>query len=330
MYTFLTGAKKNAGDFLIGDRGRELLNKHREDRPLLQLNRWENLDKHLDEINKTKAIILCGGPAYHHNIFPNICPLVTNLADLEVPIIPFGLGWSGHPVGKPQEFQFSEYSLQILNKIHNQVKYTSCRDVITEDILKKCGFSNALMTGCPVWYDLKSIGKNLEVPRKIRRVVVTAAQIKEYREQNIHLLKKIKDLFPDAELYCFFHSAMALDVKEAAEKLNYHIVDASYDSSKLEFYRECDLHVGYRVHAHLFFLSIRKPSFLIYTDGRGAGQSKSFQLKTDVPGYESNPVGKAARNIESELNNGFQSFQGITKFIDSHYEVMKKFLLSLP
>lgn len=42
----------------------------------------------------------------------------------------------------------------------------------------------------------------------------------------------------------------------------------------LKLYRECDLHIGSRLHAHLYFLSLRKPSFLTYVDDRMLGFSQ--------------------------------------------------------
>ena len=36
-----------------------------------------------------------------------------------------------------------------------------------------------------------------------------------------------------------------------------------------DIYNECDLHVGFRVHAHIFMCSKSKPSILINEDGRG-------------------------------------------------------------
>ncbi|EAO7496473.1 hypothetical protein AKL48_25425, partial [Salmonella enterica] len=100
MYTLLYGAKKNVGDFLILDRAIKLLKEHKPSEELHLVKRWLPIDEHLEVINKSKAIILCGGPAYQKDFYPGIYPLTKNLIDIKVPIVPFGLGW------------FSEYSNQ--------------------------------------------------------------------------------------------------------------------------------------------------------------------------------------------------------------------------
>ena len=47
----------------------------------------------------------------------------------------------------------------------------------------------------------------------------------------------------------------------------------------IDLYSNCDLHIGYRVHAHVFMTSIKKPSILIKEDGRGEGMSEVIEGK---------------------------------------------------
>lgn len=149
MYTLLVGAKKNVGDFLIVERAKKLLEYVRKEKEFLELNRWLPLDDKLEEMNNTKAIILCGGPLYAKNFYPHRIPLVRKIEDIKVPIIPFGLGWCGQPANHPQNFSFDERSKKVLNLIHNSCKFSSCRDIITQQILEREGFKNIIMTGCP-------------------------------------------------------------------------------------------------------------------------------------------------------------------------------------
>lgn len=331
LYTILTGARLNVGDYLIGARAKELLAEERHDREIVELSRFHLSEESLiQNSKKSNAIILGGGPAYSSDIFPRIYPIVSYLPKINVPIIPFGLGWSGVPMNNPNNFTFSDTSLEILNKIHNNCEYTSCRDKITEGILKRHGFNNVLMTGCPAMYDLNSIGRKFVVPKELNKIVFTPPQKKIYHKQCILLMEKIRGLFPKAELYCVFHRNVFSTIKGKAKKLNYHIVEAAKDLSKIEFYRNCDLHIGYRVHAHLFFLSIRKPSFLIHEDGRGIGQSNTLQLSKDIAGTEDQVAIKMIQNIKNEVSNGFDSFIEIGERIDSNYNTMRKFLKSLP
>jgi len=106
MIVLLTGAKKNVGDFLIADRAKKLFSQF-VDKDIVELDRTLSLDGELEIINNSRGLVLCGGPAYAERMFPGIYPLVSNLDDIKVPIIPFGLGWNGRPMGHPNRVRCS-------------------------------------------------------------------------------------------------------------------------------------------------------------------------------------------------------------------------------
>ena len=84
----------------------------------------------------------------------------------------------------------------------------------------------------------------------------------------------IVEQYPDATHTCSFHSALSDSDKQLrafAKDRSFEIVLASNDTSNLEFYDNCDLHVGYRLHGHISFLRRRLPSVLTGKDGRGYG-----------------------------------------------------------
>lgn len=330
MYILLSGARMNVGDYLILEKAKSLLQEVRPDRQLMTLSRFQPLDDKINLLNNSKAIILCGGPAYSKDVFPRIYPLVTDLSKLKVPIIPFGLGWSGKPMRYPKKFKFTPYSKRVLNNIHREATYSSCRDSITEQILNRHGYKNVLMTGCPVWYDIDSLGKKMDIPNKINTLVFTPPQKNKYHVQSKQLMEKIAATFPDAHKYCVFHRDVVRSIKSKARRLNFEVVEAAKDVSKIEFYRQCDLHLGYRVHAHLNFLSMRKPSFLLHEDGRGIGQSKTLGLSHDVTATTPDAINTFMNNVVNEMQNEFQSLAIIPKKIDLNYKTMKKFLKSLP
>ena len=62
------------------------------------------------------------------------------------------------------------------------------------------------------------------------------------------------------------------------EKSGVEILDISSGAEGFSVYDDCDLHVGYRVHAHIYNISIRHRSILIEEDGRGAGVNAALQL----------------------------------------------------
>lgn len=340
-YILLTGARKNVGDFLIGERGRQLLAQYRPDRTSVTWDRFAPLDDRIDVVNGSRAVLLLGGPAYAADFHPSIYPLTRPLAKIAVPVIPLALGWSGRPAD-PSRFQFSPASLDALRWIHSRIPASSCRDVVTRDVLRRHGIENTVMTGCTAWHHLPSEGRPFRVPADVRRVVVTVAAGRHLYRQNIAVMQQVKARFPDATRYCVFHRGIGWDAHTSipnaifhtalaheARRLRYEVVDAGYDLQKIDFYEDCDLHIGYRVHAHLLFLSIRRPSFLIHEDGRGMAASLSLGT-ADVSAWEPDVVATLMKNIDRAIDDRFSGFAGVAAALDQAHAAMREFVLRLP
>ena len=340
MLVILTGAKKNIGDFLIGERAKTLLKEFLDD-DIIELDRFKKLDDQLELINKSKALVLCGGPAYSRDIYKGIYPLVDDLNNIKVPIVPFGLGWSGKPFNKANNFRFNKDSEIFLSHIHKTLEKSSCRDEITMGILKANGIDNVVMTGCPVWYDMDFIGKAFKMPITPKQVVFSTGASSNLFFQSVSLLKSLKRHFPKAKIHITYHrgifpakgtpprkglSYMAIAFYGLLSGSKIH--DVSSDLKKINFYQNCDLHIGYRVHAHLYFLSKRIPSILINEDGRGLGMVRSMNLP-ELNYNDRNLLSKMDRLFTHYKETNFSDFQKIQKYIDAKFEIMKSFLTNL-
>jgi hypothetical protein len=121
----------------------------------------------------------------------------------------------------------------------------------------------------------------------------------------------------------------------------------------IEFYSGVDIHIGYRVHAHIFMNSIGKLSVLIAEDARAKGTQTVISGMV-VDGYKSFTSNQIARiaNRMMEKYDRYKSNQyalkDVLQFIDyelttkgqrstisrlsiqNNYETMQKFLKSLP
>jgi hypothetical protein len=341
-YVLLAGAKKNVGDFLIGDRGRRLLEHYRPDRTWETWDRFASVDSRLEEVNRSRAILLLGGPAYAADFYPGIYPLSSPLSRITVPIVPLAVGWSGGPTPDPDAFSFTSRSVEALRWIHDRITRSSCRDDITQAILQRHGLENVVVTGCTAWHHLPSIGRAFHKPALVRRLVVTTGAHRQHYRQNVALLKAVRARFPDAARYCVFHRGIGWDrhstianaifhgrLARAARRLEYEVVDAAYDLGKIDFYHTCDLHVGYRVHAHLFFLSVRRPSFLISEDGRGVGAS--LALKTEqFAAWDETVIVQLMAAIDRSVGTGFDAFDATAATIDAAHMQMRQFIQELP
>jgi hypothetical protein len=122
----------------------------------------------------------------------------------------------------------------------------------------------------------------------------------------------------------------------------------------IEFYDQMDLHVGYRVHAHIYMTSQLRPSVLIAEDGRGAALrgvlgGSVFDAWTT---YRQDLAARVARRLSLpfvdpcradprlardvlahvgyEESNGFVRTRASFAVINEHLHVMQRFLAQLP
>ena len=61
--------------------------------------------------------------------------------------------------------------------------------------------------------------------------------------------------------------------------MSINIVDITGSVEGFKVYDDCDLHIGFRVHAHIYNLSNRHLSILIEEDGRGAGVNEALGIQ---------------------------------------------------
>lgn len=341
MIVLLSGQIKNIGDFLITDRARQLFESF-VDKEIVILDRTRDLTPHLDLINSSRFLVLCGGPAYASDIYKGIYPLVEDLSKIKVPIIPFGLGWSGSPAGRPEDFKFDKVSTKFLHEVHDKIAFSSCRDEITEDIVTSAGFRNVKMTGCPVWYDLNFIDEKF-TPSEFKNIVITTPASPRLIWQTLKLIRVVKKEFPRGTYYLSFHRGILPDKHTPfIVGLAYILMcigaffiipaikirDIAYDLDRMKFYEEMDFHIGYRVHAHLFFLSRRLPSILINEDGRGMGMMKTLKMPM-LNKKDSELFTKIKSTIRKYKAGEYLDFYIVKRIFDEKFEVMKEFLFRL-
>ena len=132
-YTVITGAKDNAGDFLIKLRATQLLTKLRPDRELVHFDSWDSLvDEKLSVVNNSKAVLLAGGPSVQTKMYPEIYKLSSSIDQIKVPIICFGVGSKHH--------NFNEFGWRILGVFRKpsfRSTYNYTFDLQTQPRIKK-------------------------------------------------------------------------------------------------------------------------------------------------------------------------------------------------
>lgn len=379
-YVLLTGSKNNAGDFLIKHRAKSLFAAERPDRDIVDFNAWEPLDQDkLEKINSSKALLLMGGPSLRYEMYPGIYRLTGDLSDIKVPVSLMGVGWkSATGLWKDTyNYPFSESSLQLLEKVKKSGLPISVRDYHSLNSLFFNGFKNGLMTGCPAYYDLQALAKSPHIPQSINKVGfslgVSFVQSKGMEQQMKRQIIACRDHFEASEFKVLFHHSLAPEVTAAAygkamsEHLKMHhefaqwldangiaYEDISGSAQNLiEAYSKVDLHVGYRVHAHIFMNSIGKLSLLLSEDGRAKGSQGAIggMVVDGYHGLRSGVLAKVLQKLTSwpdrfvpnphstqemlsmldyEVSSGGQRTLAANAAIHQNYQQMRRYLKMLP
>ncbi len=378
QYTILTGGKNNAGDYLIKYRAKQLFKELRPDREIIDFNAWEEFDNEkLQTVNESKAIILLGGPSLQKFMRPNIYKMTKNIDDIKVPIVSMGIGWKSISGNweDTYEYPLSDESIDLLNRINNSGYLSSVRDYHTLNSIRFKGFENFLMTGCPAYYDLDYVGQsyqNLSINKVAFSLGVSfiySSSMEKLMKENILECKK---KFEDKEFEVIFHHSLDKDkffsthgstlkhnqrhneFAKWLEEQNIKYIDISGSAENLmNYYNNVDLHIGYRVHAHIFMNSISKFSVLISEDGRAKGAKEVIggivldgfvRFKNDffskilnrlLNGYDKFEANEyltkeIIANIEYEKKIDFIRIKNSRIQIDNNFEVMKQFMRQLP
>lgn len=380
-YVVLTSARNNAGDHLIKNRVTRLLAEYRPDREIIHYDAWKPLNaQQLEAVNGGRAVILAGGPALQFRMYPAVYPLVEDLDAIRVPAILMGVGWKSleGSWAASHDYPLTEPTLKLLRKVDASGHRSGVRDYHTLNVLLHHGFKNVLVTGCPALYAPQKKPVNLPQASDIRQVsfslgvqFVTDSAMEQVMKE---ALLRVGDAFRGRRLCAVFHHSLSPDLPSGAGRdlerfvtkhqeiaswigrQGIEVVDLAGSVQRmLAHYEECDLHVGYRVHAHILMSSWSKPSVLISEDGRAKAlkdvlgglilDGYSYQrrpssirsrllgrLGLGAPAYLANAdlPGDLTSSLHYELKEGYPRMSPPHGAIEVHWQQMKKFLVELP
>lgn len=386
-YVLLTGSKNNAGDFLIKYRAKQLFQAIRPDRDLVDVDAWkERDDQLLATFNGARAVILMGGPALIPDMYPRVYRVLGNVDDIKVPIVTMAVGWRAFPGEWPQtySYNFSEASLKILKRVESSGFQSSVRDYHTLNVLLHKGFRSFVMTGCAALNDLNFIGKSYQEKPVIKKVAfslgVAFTKSKEHEEGFKKLALGLRDKYHDKQFDVVFHHSLneskyheiykRRSFQRPAHFFQQHVAFAKWLEDQgishtdisgsadnlVNYYNQVDLHIGYRVHAHIFMSSVNRLSLLISEDGRGKAQrdvmnglviDSEFLRSIDIrhskfiKGLMKLRLVKKAfvnrfiaedvlANLDYEESTNFERIKRSRAMIDLLHVRMRAFLLQLP
>jgi hypothetical protein len=381
-YVLLTGGKNNAGDFLIKFRAKELFAQLRPDREIVDFNAWEYLDDaKLKVVNQSQALILMGGPALQRHMYPGIYKLRENLGDITVPIIMMGIGWKSMNGEWKDTYTYplSRQSLTLLERISESGYLSSVRDYHTLNVLNFLGMDTVLMTGCPAYYDLDTLSKSEDQKKEygdIQKIAfslgVSFVDSPSMESQMKEVILMLRESFKEKSFEVVFHHSLERDrlLKHGSGSVKHHQKHQGFETwlkkngiaytdisgsaeSLIDYYSKVDLHIGYRVHAHIFMNSINKLSILISEDGRakavkdvigGIVLEGHWKFKSDFtskvlnrlfPLYERYSINQYLIKdleyiLQYEKSIDFPRIHRTRSNIRLNYNIMKLFLEQLP
>ena len=382
-YVTLTGSRNNAGDFLIRHRGHELLRRLRPDRTVVDRNAWEPFDEErLEEVNGAAALILLGGPALRRDMYPTVYPLLPDLDRIEVPIAVMGAGWHATPGTweDSREYHFTPDTHRLLTRIAEDGAGLGVRDYRSLNALDHAGIEGGVMTGCPALYAERQLQTNFQgLPPEGISELVFSVGVNFIRSEGLERQLKetivgLRGHFPDANLTVAFHHSLSPERLQKAygggqdlstrkhrgivhwletEAIAYRDISGGVDKL-IDLYTRADFHVGYRVHAHIFMSSLRKPSVLLTEDGRGRGLKDvlggiildTYAARV-IPAKErllarfgrkitervvafSGIADDVASIVRYEQEHGYPRFAQPSRRIKRHYPIMEGYLRGLP
>lgn len=279
----LSGAYTNAGDFLIVDRAIRLITTYLRPEEIIVYRRNEPLsNEQLKTINQSDGLVLAGGPMVEAGLFPEKIPFVSDLASIKVPFFSIGLGWNSLCGTSPYVFDWARLDMngqRFFERIAEEYPI-SCRDWYTVHNLRAQGFANVIMTGCPAWYDLDYVNSVVLRSRKIKKISISNPAHPENYAGCVEIAALLRRKYSNAEIQYVKHAATSDNPPEAIEsrllQLGITVVSIGGTEKSFSVYNDCDFHIGYRVHAHIYNLSHRNASLLIEEDGRGAGANDAL------------------------------------------------------
>ncbi len=238
------------------------------------------------------------------------------LASLRVPVLPIGIG-SGWSFAFPAFPSMPPRVAEQVRRLHERARASSVRDDLTARVLARHGIGPATVTGCPAGFigeeALRPVGRALVgVPFLPSRMFATAAWLPRKRRSPTYQRRRLMTRFflgllralrsEGLEARVLVHDAA--DLALARQLLGSAFVYEKDPRRMLERVQECDVIVGFRLHAGIAGLGFGIPPIPVLADGRSLGFAETLGLmELSVP-LDPGSVGLAMERVRMALGSG--------------------------
>jgi len=296
-YIVPPGLKKrpNAGDGFVLGACEALLGQPAAQR----FSAWAPLrEAQLERVNQAAFLLVAGTNLLRDRL--DLYPALqrATLQRLRVPVVLMGVGLYGRARATRG---LTSAATALLEELLERFPLISVRCQSSAAYLRRAlpRSSEAIrQTGCPSIYSVDGIERGFAREPSPQRFAVTVTDRSRIRPQ-IRMLRALAETYQASQWILSLHQDGGSNyLRRAAEACGYEVFSASDYRDYIEAYARCDIHVGNRLHAHLKFLSMGIPSFLMPFDQRQIQVSKSFDFplieRVPSPKIESYDFGRFA------------------------------------
>lgn len=279
-YLLLHRALRNAGDYLIRTRATELI---RTTRPVADLTfgeAWRPLTGQFSEAELAgfDAIVVCGGPGLQREMHPRVYPLMP-LEHLRTPVLLLSMGSYFFPADARtiSSTELDTSTVRFLRRLAAVGLPISVRDDLSERLVRRHGFDSVTMTGDVAWYR-PGAPDQARPPADIDSVSYTPPANPLFFRDGLDVLHGLRRYLPRAHITVVFHRDPQPPFEAAAREIGAETVSIAGSADGFNIHDGVAVHVGYRLHAHLYRLSGGGASYLVAEDSRGVGALETLGM----------------------------------------------------
>ena len=277
------GAKRvNVGDGFILDSATRLLGA----RPQAAFTSRAALgDADIERINSSRALVAMGANTLKDDFELTTGFSAETLARIKVPVILMGVGHYGVAEVTRGLTPASQTLLRAFLERFElmSVRCDASRRYVTDALPDLA--DRIVMTSCPVVHAVDGVDRGFARKAEYEVLVVTITD-RAHVEAQLPLLQLAPRVLPARRRILALHQDYAnRALWEQARALGYEVVRGERMGEFLDLYREADVHLGNRVHAHLKCLSLGAVSFCTPFDLRQQyfAESLDYPLVTRIP-----------------------------------------------
>ncbi len=308
--TYPSHGSKNIGDRLIEESTKKILYDVLGVSDFHTIWR-EDIKNNVSLINQS-SIMVFACLAIRNDMFPRIYSMPESISDITIPLLVISAGTSlSHSEIVSCELgsdaSFDKATISGIRAIRSKSIGFSCRGEVTFNVLNQMQINDIAMIGDVAFYEPRFDEQRFKKINSIRKIAVSTPHYpKIYKEHFFDLLFSLRQEFPKSEIHVIVHGTSDWLFSKNLEKFNCEIHDIYMkDLDSLDIYSEMDIHIGYRIHAHVSALKRRIPSYLFAIDGRGVDYCRTLRTGTTVKAWKicNDPIAKIENLAKSFIRN---------------------------